>query len=105
MLFMISLSLAVVLTVWDSSTRYVREEMGRLGFGDLAVWVSQVSDITQLSNEIDSLNLVEKTGVQKLIYSAYETSGQESDSEGQLVVYDPEEYAYRIFSDDLPGYS
>lgn len=104
LLFIVSVSLVTVLTVWDSSTRYVREEMERLGFGDLAAWVSQVSDITQLTDEIDSLGTVERTGVQKLIYSEYEAEGQESDSEGQLVVYEPENYAYRIFLDDLSGY-
>ena len=97
LLFIVSVSLVTVLTVWDSSARYVREEMERLGFGDLTAWVSQVSDITQLTDEIDSLDTVEITGVQKLIYSEYEANGQESDSEGQLVVYEPENYAYRIF--------
>lgn len=104
LLFIVSVSLVTVLTVWDSSARYVREEMERLGFGDLTAWVSQVSDITQLTDEIDSLDTVEITGVQKLIYSEYEANGQESDSEGQLVIYEPENYAYRIFLDDLSGY-
>lgn len=104
LLFIVSASLVTVLTVWNSSVRYVREEMERLGFGDLTAWVSQVSDITQLTDEIDSLDTVERTGVQKLIYSEYEANGQESDSEGQLVVYEPENYAYRIFLDDLSGY-
>lgn len=104
LLFIVSVSLVTVLTVWDSSVRYVREEMERLGFGDLTAWVSKVPDITQLTDEIDSLDTVEITGVQKLIYSEYEADGQESDSEGQLVVYEPENYAYRIFLDDLSGY-
>lgn len=104
LLFIVSLSLVTVLTVWDSSGRYVREEMERLGFGDLTAWVSQVSDITQLTDEIERLDTVERMGVQKLIYSEYETKRQKSDSEGQLVVYEPEAFAYRIFSDDLSGY-
>lgn len=104
LLFIVSVSLVTVLTVWNSSVRYVREEMERLGFGDLTAWVSQVSDITQLTDEIDSLDTVERTGVQKLIYSEYKANGQESDSEGQLVVYEPENYAYRFFLDDLSGY-
>ena len=101
LLFIVSISLVTALTVWDSSGRYVREEMERLGFGDLTAWVSQVSDVTRLTDEIGYLDAVERTGVQKLIYSEYEAKGQESDSEGQLVVYEPEDYAYRIFLDDL----
>jgi len=104
LLFIVSLSLVTVLTVWDGDRRYVREEMERLGFGDLTAWVSQVSDITRLTDEIDQLDAVERAGVQKLIYSEYETKGQESDSEGQLVVYEPETFAYRILSDDLSGH-
>ena len=104
LLFIVSLSLVTVLTVWDSSGRYVREEMERLGFGDLTAWVSQVSDITQLTDEIGRMDTVERTGVQKLIFSEYETKEQESDSEGQLVVYKPADYDYRIFLENLSEY-
>ena len=104
LVFLVSLSLVSVLTVWRNSGQYVKSEMERLGFGTMTAWVSGISDIDALTGEINGLSGMEKTGVQPIIFSEYEVNGQESDSEGQLVTYDPKAYPYRIFSDDLEGY-
>lgn len=104
LIFLASVSLVSVMTVWRNSGQYVKDEMGRLGFGTITAWVSGVPDIEILINEIDRISSVEKTGVQPIVFSEYEVNGQESDSEGQLVAYEPESYAYRIFSDDRKGY-
>ena len=52
LLFIVSVSLVTTLTIWESSGQYVREELERIGFGDLTAWASQVYDITQLTDEI-----------------------------------------------------
>lgn len=104
LIFLVSLSLATVLSVWNNSSRYVRGEMERLGFGGITAWVSGIPDAGPLSQEISSLDDVEQVGVQSLIFSNYRIGGQESDSEGQLITYDPQEYPYKIFADDLSGY-
>ena len=44
-------------------------------------------------------------GVQSLIFSEYEIGTQESDSEGQLITYDPVQYPYKFFMDSLSNYS
>lgn len=104
LIFLVSLSLGTVLTVWLNSSRYVNSEIDRLGYGDLTVWVSGLSDAAPLAEEISALNEVESVGVQSLIFSEYEIRGQESDSEGQLITYEPERYPYKFFVDDLSGY-
>ncbi len=104
LIFLVSVSLVSVMTVWRNSGQYVKAEMGRLGFGTITAWVSGISDIETLTEEIDGLPSVEGTGVQPAIFSEYEVNGQKSDSEGQLVTYEPEKYAYKIFSDDLKRY-
>ncbi len=104
LIFLVSVSLVSVMTVWRNSGQYVKDEMERLGFGTITAWVSGISDIEILTNEIDGISSVEKTGIQPIIFSEYEVNGQESDSEGQLVTYEPERYAYKIFSDDRKGY-
>ncbi len=104
LIFLVSLFLVSVLTVWRNSGQYVKKEMGRLGFGTITAWVSGIPDIEMLREEIEGIPGVEGTGVQPVIFSEYEVNGQESDSEGQLVTYEPERYAYRIFSDDRKGY-
>ncbi len=104
LIFLVSVSLVSVITVWRNSGRYVKDEMERLGFGTITAWVSNIPDMEMLTEEIDGISGVERTGVQPVIFSEYEVNGQESDSEGQLVTYEPERYAYKIFSDDRKGY-
>lgn len=104
LIILVSLSLGTVLTVWLNSSRYVNSEMDRLGYGDITAWVSGLSDTASLAEEITTLDEVDSVGVQSLIFSDYEIGDQESDSEGQLITYDPEHYPYKFFADDLSGY-
>ncbi len=104
LVFLLSLSLVSVMTVWRNSGQYVEKEMERLGFGNMTAWVTGISDIEGLADEIGALSGVGKTGTQPVIFSEYEVNGQESDSEGQLVVYEPDRYPYKIFADHLEGY-
>lgn len=104
LIFLVSVSLVSVITVWKNSGQYVKDEMGRLGFGTITAWISNVPDIERLTTEIDGLPGVERTGIQPLIFSEYEVNGQESDSEGQLVTYEPERYPYKFFADNMESY-
>lgn len=104
LILLVSLSLGTVLTVWLNSGRYADSEMDRLGYGDITVWVSGLPDAAPLAEEISALDEVDSVGVQSLIFSEYEIGDQESDSEGQLITYDPERYPYKFFADDLSGY-
>ena len=104
LILLVSLSLGTVLTVWNNSSRYVNSEMNRLGYGELTAWVSGLPEAAPLAEEISALDEVESVGVQSLIFSEYEIGEQESDSEGQLITYDPAHYPYKFFTDDLSGY-
>lgn len=104
LIFLVSLSLGTVLTVWTHSGGYIRAEMDRAGFGAVTAWVSRVPDTDALSREIAALPEVSAVETQELVYSNYEVDGQESDSEGQLITLHPGETRYRFFTDDLSGY-
>ena len=104
LLFLVSLALGTVLTIWSNSGRYVSSELDRAGFGDLTAWVSQVPDLDALEGEIAALPEVSGVETQALIFSNYEIDGQESDSEGQLITLEPGEGRYRFFTSDLSGY-
>ena len=104
LILLVSLSLGSVLTVWNNSSRYVDSEMNRLGYGDITDWVSGLSDVAPLAEEVSTLDEVGSVGVQSLIFSEYEIGDQESDSEGQLITYDPGRYPYKFFTEDLSGY-
>lgn len=104
LILLVSLSLGTVLTIWTNSSSYIRAEMNRAGFGAITAWVSGLSDEDTLSEEITALPEISTVEIQQLIYTNYETNGQESDSEGQLILSNPGETRYRFFTDDLSGY-
>ena len=104
LLLLVSLSLGTVLTVWANSGRYVNAELERAGFGTLTAWVSQVSNLDSLAQEITALPEVSDVETQQVIFSNYTVGEQESDSEGQLITLEPGETRYRFFTDDLSGY-
>ena len=104
LLFLVSLALGTVLTVWTNSGQYVSGELDRAGFGTITAWVSDVPDLDGLAGEISALPEVDSVAAQPLIFSNYEIREQESDSEGQLITLRPGDERYRFFTDDLAGY-
>lgn len=104
LVLLVSASLATVLTVWSNSGRYVEQEMERLGYGELTAWVSGITDPEPLVTEMAALGDVQSVSTQQIIFAEYEIGEQESDSEGQLIVYDPTQTPYRIFREDLSAY-
>lgn len=104
LLFLVSVSLSAVLTVSLGGGSYIRQEMQRTGFGSLTAWVAGVPDMDALTDSIKKQEGIERTEVQNLIFSDYEANGIESDSEGQLILWNAGEGTYHFFRDDLTGY-
>ena len=93
-------ALGTVLSVWSNAGRYVNSELDRIGYGTLTAWVSGGEE-SALAEEIRSLPEISTVTTQSLVYSDYEANGVESDSEGQLILYAPEEADYHFLSNDL----
>lgn len=104
LIFMVSVIFAVVLALWINGGSYIPAEINRAGFGNVTAWVSKVPDMEALQEHITSLDEIGQVAIQSLIYAEYEINGQESDSEGQLIVYQPAEERYRFFQENLNGY-
>lgn len=104
LLLLVSLCLNTVLSVWTGAGNYVREEMERLSFGDLTAWVSGASDTHALAQELAALPEVGQINVQPLLFADYRIGAQQSDSEGQLLAYDPARYPYRLYTTGLDGF-
>ncbi|MCD8120718.1 MAG: FtsX-like permease family protein [Clostridiales bacterium] len=104
LLFLVSLSFGSILTVWRNSGNYVREEISRAGYGTITAWVSGLDDASLLIGQMEEMDAVGRTEVQQLIFSDYTILGEESDSEGQLILWEREAERYRFFTDDLSGY-
>lgn len=105
LLFLVSVSLGTVWNVWLNAGSYIDGEIRRAGFGTLTAWVSGVEDIERLTAQMEAVEGVARTEVQPVIFSNYTIRGQESDSEGQLILWDPAQGRYRFFAADLSGYA
>lgn len=104
LLLLTAFSLTTVLMTSLVGNRYIREEMERAGFGDLTAWAADVPDMDFLLESIREQDGVEDAKVQRLIFSAYEANGVESDSEGQMIPWTSGSGRYRFFEDDLSGH-
>lgn len=104
LILLVFAALGAVLCVWANSGDYIRREIRRAGFGALTAWTSGVPEPEILTAGITALDQVERVEVQEIIYAEYDMSGQKSDSEGQLIVWDGGENRYRFFAEDLSGY-
>lgn len=104
LIFTVSVALVMAITVYINSSSYVRQEMSRLGYGDITAWVSKVDNLNQLTEEIDSITDVEKVDTQTVIFAGYTINGIHSDDEGQLLVYAPSQYPYKFLNNDLSGH-
>lgn len=101
---LVSFVMMTVLMVWSNSKTYVHSELERMRFGDLTAWVSEVPDMEHVEEELQELEIIEQIETQEMIYTSYELNGEESDSEGQMIPYGPDEGRYRFFDAALDGY-
>lgn len=101
--FFTILALGSLLTIRINSKRYVSKEQSRIGYGDVSLWVSNVPNDYDIRAEVEELSEVERVSTQNIIYANYEVNEIESDSEGQLIMYE-EGRGYHFFDDELQTY-
>lgn len=107
--FFATLSISLSLSLWVNSNEYLKSELERTEFGDLTAWVSNFkrpNEEERLIEQIDSIPEITKFNLQKIIFTEYSANNIESDSEGQLILYEGKENCrYKFFSDDLKTYT
>ncbi len=69
-----------------------------------SAWISGEVDTANLAAEIAALDEIGRVETQTLIFTNYTALERESDSEGQLILYEPAAPRYRFFADDWSGY-
>lgn len=104
LILLVSLALGTVLTLWVNAENHVEAGLTQAGFGKMTAWVSGEVDTDDLAAEIAALDEIDRVETQQLVFTNYTALGQESDSEGQLILYEPTADRYRFFADDLGGY-
>ncbi len=69
LVFLITISLCAVLSIWDNTNAYEKEQIEAIGYGDIAYWVSGITDeeLDSLLAQIRSLDGVEAVEVQDIL--------------------------------------
>ena len=105
LMFIITISLLAVLTIWKNSTDYEQEELWRTGYGDITCWIIGEADIEKLRGQIADLKDVEKVEEQKAIcFRKYYVNGHEGvNGIAQIFVFGEKRYDYHIYNKSLTG--
>ena len=104
LVLIITVSLCVVISVWGNSTAYEREQIDRIGYGDMAYWLSGVPDREKLVEQVEGLDEVEKVEVEDIvIFTRFFVGGQSIGVEGSLHLLDAADGRHRIFQENLEG--
>ena len=93
-----------VLPLWANAAAHEEAGLTQAGFGELTAWISGGADTESLAADITAPDIIDRVETQRLVFTNYTALEQESDSEGQLILYEPERERYRFFTDDLSGY-
>ena len=104
LILLVALALGTVLTLWVNAGNHVEDGLEHAGFGELTVWVSGSESWAGLGDEIAGQPEVDRVETQPVVFTNYTALGQESDSEGQLILYEPGRERYRFFTGDLGSY-
>lgn len=95
--------LCAVIGVWKNSMDYEEEQMERLHYGDLLIWMYENPIEEELIRELQETEGVGEVVSQPMIYSNYKVNGTESSNILFCAVYDPAVRDYYFFTEKLDG--
>lgn len=104
LILLVTVALSTVLTLWVNAGNHVEDGLEQAGFGELTVWVSGSENWVGLGDEIADQPEVDRVETQQVVFTNYTALGLESDSEGQLILYEPGRECYQFFTKDLDSY-
>lgn len=107
LVFIITISLLAVLSIWMNANAYENEQMERIRYGDITYWIDEVDDRERLLAQIEDLDEVEDVQVQDVIilgeYKVYGENGEKSSVLGSMHMISWEQSGYRIYNENLSG--
>lgn len=103
LIFIITVSLCAVLTIWGNAHAYEEEQIDRIGYGDITAWVLDSSDVEGLTEQILSVDAVEKVEKQPCVMVNYHVNGHDAGGNGIITAYGTEQYDYYIYNESLTG--
>ena len=90
-------------STWQNSRVYESEQLDRVGYGDVTSWIIEQPGVEELIDQIEELRGTEKTERQKIKQVLYKAGKKQTQNNGMLAVYEPENYDYYIYKEDLTG--
>lgn len=108
LVFIITISLLAVLSIWMNANAYENEQIDRIGYGDITYWIDAVEDRDGLLETIEALDEVEKVQAQDIIifgeYEVYSGSEGTSSVSGSLHMQAwKKESGYSVYNENLTG--
>ena len=67
LVFIITISLLAVLSIWMNANAYESEQIDRAGYGDITYWIDAVDDRDSLLEAVEALDEIESVKVQDII--------------------------------------
>jgi len=105
LIFIITVSLCAVLTIWSNSSAHEEEQINRIGFGDVTSWIYGKKEETDaLITQMEKVSGVEKVEAQDILFVNYNVNGWDVvGGTGFALKYPDPEYDYNIYKDNLTG--
>lgn len=104
LIFIITVSLCAVLAIWNNANAYEKEQIERIGYGDITVWVGEGTDLEALEHRISELEEVGEVRRQESLFCRFNVKNKEEEnSRVSLIPYEPENYEYYIYNTSLTG--
>lgn len=110
LVFIITVSILAVLSIWINANVYENEQIDRLGYGDITYWIDEIPDREKLLEKIEDIEEIETVTAEDVIffkeYEVYENHGEKQIESvlGSLHVQAwTKESAYHIYYENLTG--
>lgn len=97
--------LCAVIGVWKNSMDYEEEQLERLHYGDLLIWMYENPIEEELIGQLKGAEGVGEVISQEMIYSVYQINGMESSNILFCIPYDKDVWDFHFFTDELDGIS
>lgn len=103
LMFIFTLTISSVLSIWLNSRTYVYEEMERVCFGDMQYTFADTEEIDSLLQQMRNVDGVERVTMEKMVYATIEIALEEQASHRMLRAM-PKDCPYHIFKGETAEY-
>ncbi len=97
LMFIITVTLSSVLSIWSNSKGYVENEMKRISYGDIIYWTYDGEICQNIKEEIQNVDGVRDVQLENILYLDWKINGKDSKSNMFVKEYNQKVYEYKVF--------